>query len=244
MRKEMTWIMAIVLVSCGCLALAATGASKEQLNPSYRQFVEKLRELTPDKAITVNMGVEKDAYQLQEPIEIRFQASKDCYFTLMDISEDGSITFLAPSAKIPPDAKLQGDKAYSSGVLPKSASEYDFGLGITAVPPTGTETLYLFCSPQKLDLVKANFQETPFVIIKPDDKKGLEALLAQLDRFKGKEWSGATVQFQVGAKTAVAPAPKAGMTRGFLPPIKGSGTTGKFWPPIKGSGTSGKTDGK
>jgi len=246
----MVCILAIGLLVCGFFLWSASAAQEAQINPAYQQLIEKLGSLQPGKTIEVNMWMQKDQYNLKEPIEIRFQASKDCYWILMDVSPDRSIAFLAPSYYVR-DNRIKGSKVYSTGANSSPTSEaeklYDFGLKITAAPPGGMETIYLFCSPEKITLFEADFQETQFYTITPDDEKRLKALVVGLDQLQQSEWSGSSVQIHIGPKSKAkfdtrGAAKEIPRKFGALPPIGSTGTTGKFFPPIGSTGTTGKTD--
>ena len=241
MWKQILRVFVITLVSWSILLLSMSMLEAKQLdeyNPTYQQVIKKLESLTPGDTIDVRIGTEKDMYKEGEPLEVRFLASRDSYITLMAISTDGSLLFLAPSHYIQ-DTKIEGGKVYSTGLLSPSAADkealYDFGMKMRVAPPQGIEVINLFCSTEKVELFKADFETEPVYEIKPEDEKRLEALFDSLDQFENTEWSGRSVQIFINMR------PRPGVRKfGGLPPIGSTGTTGKFFPPIGSTGTTGK----
>jgi hypothetical protein len=236
MRKKITCIFTILVVSWSTLSLPILGAQNETSNPIYNQVIEKLESLSPGETIEVKLGIQKEEYNVGEPVEVRFQTSKDCYIVLMDISaaekdsikgeiKYADITFLIPNYKFT-DGKIEGGRVYST--------LYDFGLKIKVGPPYGFDTLNLFCSPEKIELFEPDFGKEPVYTIRSDDEDRLKVLLNRLDQLQQQEWSGTSVSFYIkGAR---------GVPRKFgaLPPIGATGTTGKWFPPISSTGTTGK----
>jgi hypothetical protein len=231
-------VLVSVCIICGLFLTAVSEAQDEPEKTPYELVMEKLETLVPGDAIDVRMGTEKDEYNLDEPFEVRFQVSEDCYIVLMDIGaatqkEDelvyGDITFLIPSFKLT-ENKVEGGRVYST--------LYDFDLPIKVAPPDGYETVNLFCSPEKLDLFDADFDTEKVYTVTPDDTEKLQKLLERLERLEKQEWAGSSVSFLIRD-------PEKGITRGVkkfgaLPPIGATGTTGKFFPPIGATGTTGK----
>ena len=218
-------LLAILMVGwCGWF-LSVAEAQQKEFSPTYTQLMEQLEGLTPGETIDVKMGTAKDHYDLGEPFEMRFQVNKDSHIILMDISTNGDITFIVPSIQVP-DNKVDGQRVYST--------LYDFELEITIAPPSGIETLNLFCSPEKIDFFEVNFEHEPFYTITKDDEERLQDLMARLAQLKNYEWSGGSVQIFIGPKSRAVP-----RKLGALPPIAATGTTGKFFPPIGSTGTTG-----
>lgn len=231
--------------------------------PLHQQVLSQLENLTPTNEIDLKLGTEKDRYRVEEPLEARFTASQDSYMILMRIATDGTITFLAPSRQIP-EPKIQGGRVYSTGssVEPQSEEEalYDLGLRLLTAPPSGTETLNLFCSAEKIELFDADFAKEPFYTITPEDNERLNALSVRLEQLQQVAWSGTSVMIRVGSDPAAASKMKKGVSAspdafagsetqkstgrrrrfGALPPMGATGTTGKFFPPIGATGTTGK----
>lgn len=206
-------------------------------SPIHDKVMQALQQLKPGNAIAVKIGTAKNEYNLGDPFEVRFMADKSCYIFLMDISTNGDISFLAPSA-IVPETKIyiEGQKVYST--------LNDFGLpSIKIGPPGGNEIVNIFCSTEK-DLFGADAGEKLFAkTIKPTDTEELTLLLERLEQLKTKDWSGNSVPFKILSS------PLSGATRGMtsfsgaLPPIDSTGTSGRtLFPPIDSTGTSGKTN--
>lgn len=236
-----------------------------QENPNYIQVLDKLENLTPGDTIAVRMGTTKEQYDVGEAFEARFAANQNCSAVLMRIAANGTITFLAPSSQFP-EFSIQGERVYSTGSLEKSVSGetalYDLGQTLFAGPPSGTETLNLFCSSEPIRLFESDFVKEPVYTIAPDDDDRLLALLDRLDELGQREWAGTSVTVMVGSGPAPVAAPKMKVRQGFsttpetslapaapakvprkfgaVPPIGATGTTGKFFPPIGATGTTGK----
>jgi hypothetical protein len=221
-------LRAMLVVVWGMWFLPVAEAQQEAVSSPYTQLMEQLARLTPSETIDVQMGPEKDQYELGEPFEMRLQVDQDCYIVLMDISTNGDITFIVPSIQVP-EGKVEAQRVYST--------LHDFGLEITIAPPSGIETLNLFCSSEKIELFEADFEREPFYTISKDDQERIQDLMARLEQLQNYEWSGGSVQIFIGPKSRAVP-----RKLGALPPIAATGTTGKFFPPIGSTGTSGKTD--
>jgi hypothetical protein len=273
MDKKITCIFGLLLFSC-CLSFLSdctqttpaqvtktpdqkkkfpmTAVLESKSILTYQQVLAKLESLAPGKTIEVRMGTEKEQYDLGEPFEIRFMASKESYIILMYISADGNITFLAPSRQIPPDTRIKGGQVYSTGspsrLTSKEEALYDLGIRLMTAPPGGVETINLFCSTEKIDLFESDFNKEPFYTIVPNDETRLQELLNRLDQLKQYEWSGTSVKIRIGPEPKFKTGVVRGKTKeiprkfGALPPIGSTGTTGKFFPPIGSTGTTGKTD--
>lgn len=237
MDKYITRLFVILLLPCCVLVLSAGEVFGAKTSPMYEQVLEKLTQLTPGAFIEVRIGTAKQKYEIDEPFEVRFQSNKDCYFVLMHIDADGNITFLAPSAVIP-DNRMKADRVYSTGATVPLASDqkelYDFGMRITASPPRGYETINLFCSVERIDLFKVDFDNEPLYSITPNDEEKLQSLLSRLDQLQKFDWSGTSVTYKVGEVRAVP------RKHGGLKPIGSTGTTGKWFPPVGSTGTTGK----
>jgi hypothetical protein len=113
------------------LLLAETALSQEQ--SLYEQVLNKLESLQPTANIEVNLGTEKDQYDVGEAMEFRFASSQDCHVVLMDIGAAdenayGNITFLMPNHKLS-ETKIIGGRVYST--------LQNFGLKIRVGPPAG-----------------------------------------------------------------------------------------------------------
>lgn len=214
-------------------------------NALYLQVIDKLEQLKPTPGIDVVIGTEKDEYLVTEPMEFRFQANKDCYMVLMDIGAAwltdnkltyGDITFLVPNARFR-DNKIEGGRVYST--------VYDFNLPITVVPPSGYDTVNLFCSPQPFNLFETDFDGQMAYTITPNDDEKLRNLLTHLEQLEQQQWGGSSVSFLIKDPNDPLPLSEA-MARGVrkygaMPPIGATGTTGKgkFFPPIGATGTTG-----
>ena len=97
----------------------------------------------------------------------------------MDISPDGTISFLTPNAQFS-NNKMEADRVYSTLA--------DLKLPLKTAKPTGYETLTLFCSAEKIKLFDANYDENGFYTITKPDEARLQALLARLDLLENAEW--------------------------------------------------------
>ena len=157
-------------------------------SPVYKQVMRKLESLSPGDSIIVDMGTEKDVYNVGDSFEMRFRVSKDSYVTIMHISTTGDITFFAPNS-IVPEAKVEGGRVYST--------LYDFKLPLEVAPPGGYETINLFCNIEKIDLFDADFAKEGFYSIKHDDDERLRDLLRRLEELERHEWSGNSVTIEI-----------------------------------------------
>jgi hypothetical protein len=229
----------MLVLACGLLIALFSEAQEARRQTPYQQLLNTLEHLKPGNTIDIKIGTEKEQYDVGDLLEIRFQTNQDCYPVLMDIStikgktaeEDapGEIIFFLPNYQFPGE-KIAGGRVYST--------LSDFGLKIRAASPYTYETCNILCSPQKLDLFKADFSKERYYTIQPDDEQRLTALVEQLAQLQHVEWSGNSLQIQTGPSVRSRGIRKSGA----LPPIGSTGTTGKWFPPIGSTGTTGKTD--
>ena len=207
-----------------------TEAQEAGFSSAYEELMDRLENLTPGETIEVNMGTEKDQYDLDDPFEIRFQVSKESYIILMHISSKGDITFIAPSAQVP-DNKVEAQRVYST--------LQDFEMNIKIAPPTGVEIINIFSSTEKIDLFDADFTTEPFYTISKDNEERIKSLISRLDQLNDLEWSGTSVQILIGQKP-VATSRAVSRKFGAIPPVGTTGTAGKFFPPVGTTGSAGK----
>jgi hypothetical protein len=196
LRKS--WIIQTIQME-GLTSRGGITKGREQKNspPLYDQIAAKLGSLKPTGRIQVDIGTEKEQYEIGDPFEIRFRTDQDCYVILMDIGsaetdQDGEITFWLPNGKYP-DNKITGDKVYST--------LHDFDMNITIGPPQGFETIHIFCSTEKIDLFATDFKAKKYYTITPDDEGRLKNLLESLDRLKDYEWSMGFVTIHTGSSS-------------------------------------------
>ncbi|MCP4372782.1 MAG: DUF4384 domain-containing protein [Deltaproteobacteria bacterium] len=251
MKNTIIITCTIILLSGSGFWCSSTEAQEQEVSPLYDNVMEKLENLTPGDTMGVLVGTEKEQYDFGSELEIRFMASKDCYITLMSISNEldtsnkyvpGGIVFFIPGKGFS-NKKIEAERVYST--------TEDLDLTIVVAPPDGLETINLFCSPEKIKLFEANLEEGLY-IIQPHDEKRLQALSDRLDQLSQYEWAGNSTSILLGK----APKISTGTTRGtskiwkgdfaqpnaskFFPPIETTGTGGKFFPPIETTGTGGK----
>ncbi|MDY0091573.1 MAG: DUF4384 domain-containing protein [Candidatus Vecturithrix sp.] len=224
-------IIGLLLLSC-LIFWSFAEAQETSFSPEYEKLIHTLEDLTSVESIEVRMGTEKEEYNLGDPFELRFQVSRESYITLMDISPEGDITFIVPSIKVS-ENKIEPDKVYST--------LHHFDLPIKIAPPTGYETINLFCTTEQFAFFDATFEQEPFYTIKKDDKERLSALIARLEQLKEMEWAGTSVQFFIRSATR-GPVTSPVRKFGAIPPVESTGTSGKFFPPLDPTGTTGKTE--
>ncbi len=225
-NRSRTTIFIMLLLS---LFLHTKSGAQEQpaFSETYKQVMETLEHLTPGETVQVDMGTEKEVYNIGDSFEMRFRVSEDSYVTMMHISTTGDILFFAPNKNVP-EAKIEGQRVYST--------LYDFKLPIEVASPGGYETINLFCSPEKIDLFQTDFDKEVFYTIQHDDEQRLKDLKVRLEQLQQHEWSGKSVTIEIRGTRAFLK--KVG---GTLPPIGSTGTSGKFFPPIGSTGTAGKS---
>jgi hypothetical protein len=257
MYKKILGMVIIVVLSWSVFMLLPDREAQDKpSNPVYEQVIEKLENLLPGETIEAQIGTEKEEYKVDEPFEIRFQTSKDCYVVLMNIAAGeqdpesgevkyGEISFLLPYSNAL-DNKIEGGRVYSTS--------HDFGLDLKATPPYGYGTINIFCSPEKIELFESDFgQEQMFYTIKPDDEDRLRMLLTRLDQLQQSEWSGSSVSFLIkkdqgklqewlggNISSLFKGRQKTSSKFGALPAVGSTGTTEKFFPPIGATGSTGK----
>ncbi len=228
MRKRTGTILVMVVLLLSVFHDTGANAQEQPIfSETYKQVIKTLETLSPGDSIQVDMGTEKDTYNVGDSFEMRFRVSKDSYVTIMHISTSGDILFFAPNSAVP-EVQVEGQRVYST--------LYDFNLPIEVAPPGGYETINLFCSPKKIDFFQTDFDTESFYEIKHDDESRLKDLQKRLEQLQRQEWSGNSVTIEIKGTRAFLK--KAG---GALPPIGSTGTSGKFFPPIGSTGTAGKS---
>lgn len=251
--KRILSVLIIGIVGLGLSgAIDAIAQEKKEEKPLYLQVIEKLENLKPRQTIDVAIGTEKAEYSLDEYVEIRFQANKECYAVLMDIGAAqkdlqtneilyGDITFLVPSAQVL-DNKIEGERVYST--------VNDFKMNIKTAKPAGYETINFFCMPAKFDLFDPALISGGGYTIKPNETEKLTQLLERLNQLEQVEWSGSSVSFLIqDPELLVKNSTGEGNTRdikkyGAIPPIGSTGSagaSGKLFPPIGSTGSAGAT---
>jgi hypothetical protein len=210
-------LFTVVLLSSILMGAPGEAQQESTENPAYEKLMQTLESLKPAESIEVRMGTEKEEYSLGDDFEIRFQVSQESYITLMDISPEGDITFIMPSIKVQ-DNHVEADQVYST-------LEH-FELPMKIAPPTGYETVNLFCTTEEFAFFDSNFEQEPFYTIKKDDEERLNALIDRLEKLSGITWSGTSVQFFIRSSTRSA-APPTSRKFGAIPPIDSTGTTGR-----------------
>jgi hypothetical protein len=260
--SEIGLILSVSVMLTACAGGTQPPAPKTDL-AVYEEVLTMLENLQPTNPIAVDLGATKAFYAPDEPLELRFAANADCYAALMRIQPDGTISFLLPNAQTP-QVKLIKNVVYSTGRLPDSAAVengilYDFGVPLTPSSQVGTDVYNLFCSATLLPFEGLNLLQMPEYSLTPKDTPQLQALLSSLQRLTGMEWSGTSVQVEVGAvmfqmkevpekqikgaapEIGPAPAPAGPMKArkfGAIKPIGATGTTGhQLFPPINGGAT-------
>lgn len=228
---NMRTIIVFLLLS-SIMSWSSVQAQETTFSPEYEKLIQILEDLKPVESFEVRMGTEKEEYNLGDPFELRFQVSQESYITLMDISPEGDITFIVPSIKVR-ENKVEADKVYSTLL--------HFELPIKIAPPTGYETINLFCTTEPFTFFDATFEQEPFYTIKKDDKERLSALIARLEQLKEMAWAGTSVQFFIRSATRGA-GPSPARKFGAIPPVESTGTSGVFFPPLDPTGTTGKTE--
>ncbi len=226
--------MVCIVVGIVLMSFAFAEAEQQQFSETYNKVMKSIEQLTPSQSFKVVMGTEKDTYEIFDPLEIRFQSEKACYLTLMDISTNGDITFLAPSQYIP-ETQIEAQRVYST--------LNDFELKMKTSPPAGYETLNFFCTTEKVNFFDADFQKEPVYTIPRDDDERLNALLKTLESLKQQDWAGTSASFFIRGRSAVAGGQKGMIAkRGMLKPIDATGSTGRMLWPVDATGSTGHTE--
>ena len=242
----------------GCMVLSSllsAHAEQSKFSDAYNKVMDALEQLKPGEKFSVVMETENDAYESGAPLEIRFKSEKACYLTLMDISPNGDLTFLAPSKSLP-DNKIEAGRVYST--------RNDFKMEIHAAALEGDEAVNLFCTVKPFAFFKADVQKEAAYTISSQDETRLSALLKRLHALGKWEWAGSGAAFMIRGRAPIPadakepdvlfyriPMPAEtgesgtqGLSkRGMLPGAPSAGTQGKrLFPPAPSTGTTGHAD--
>ncbi len=256
-RRILGVVGGMILSGLLSAAHAEQPAAQPEFSNAYHNVMNTLEQLQPSQQTAVALETDKDAYNIGEPVEIRFKSENACYPTLMEISANGDLVFLLPN-KDNPEAKIEAGKVYST------RDNFKIDARVAASP--GVEALNLFCTAKPFAFFKADFQKEPIYAIRSQDKKRLRTLLTRLNKLEKQAWAGNSALVTIHSPAPVLdegpasapPAPIEGKEggkepttmffmmpskRGMLPGAPTSGTAGKrLFPPAPTTGTAGHAD--
>ena len=102
---------------------------------------------SPDFKINIRTDRGKNpSYKINDLISFEFEADRDCYLTLIDISTDGSITILFPN-KYNYDNRVEAGETY---IIPAK----DMGYQVRVTGPAGNEMVKAIATEEPVDISK------------------------------------------------------------------------------------------
>ncbi len=126
----------------------------------------------------MQLWTDRTTYRVGEPIHFYFRAERDCYLNLVDINSEGEISLLFPN-RFDSNNSVQGGKTYR---IPGD----NYGFGLEAMPPTGTDRIYAIASTRPLDIFNHDFARDAFVTMTKGTTRGIDVkgIGVRLDRAK------------------------------------------------------------
>jgi hypothetical protein len=172
---------------------------------STQNILQKLSQIKQSQpSFNIKLKVDKEKYQLGDPIEFSFRVDRDCYLTLIEVATEGVVRVIYPN-KLCPDNFVKAGKNYS---IPR-----DCNFQINLSGPSGIERLKAIATTWKTDIFRMNFQNEEYFFFegKPDDKVIINGLdnLAKALKNKGT-WSETSLDFEV-LETAPSKRKKRGL---------------------------------
>lgn len=147
---------------------------------------------SPGEELRVKVWTDKESYRVGERMQVSFQATHDCWVTLIDINPSGAATVVFPNA-FHRDNAVRAGKVY---VIPDESMAFDF----TLEPPAGVEIVRAVASRAPVesvsDVLATISEQNPFAsVVDP-------AILTRGIRVEGRKarpgtWADAVTRFVI-----------------------------------------------
>jgi hypothetical protein len=112
-------------------------------------------------SLGVKVWTSKESYRVGEHMQVSFQATHDCYVTLIDINPNGAATIVFPNA-FHRDNAVRGGRVYA---IPDDNMAFEF----TIEPPAGVELIRVVASRAPVesvaDVLSAIGEQNPFAAV-------------------------------------------------------------------------------
>jgi len=141
---------------------------------------------TQEPGMSAQISLAKGSYTVGEAIEISFNLNRAAYVYLCDVSPDGRVTLLFPSA-------IEPNNHVESGIHTIPGRGYTLRVD----DPAGTETLYLFAASSRISAFPTSYG-SGFVVLSADPTGFRDSVLRVLQsQFETADWAFDSHAFSV-----------------------------------------------
>ena len=147
---------------------------------------------TASRDIAVSRAIAKNDYRIGDRIVVRFQASRDCYLTLLNIGTSGKLTILFPNA-LHPENRITANTLYE---IP--GPDYGFSYILEGEP--GLEKLKAIATLEKVSLMETQFSPDGafFATRQPTAAaRDIAIVKEKTSTLPADKWTEASCEFQV-----------------------------------------------
>ncbi len=179
--------------SANSASSAREESQKATTSPKEESYLQKLIEIhnkqsTFEIKLWLNNQAKTKNFKIGSKIHFFFQASRDCYLTLMDISTDGTINILFPN-KFQPTNFIQAGRVYD---IP---GDYQFDMTITG--PEGIERVKAIATLQPVNLFDFDFSKNNFDSMPYGDSRAVRGVGGLINKLEKQNWAEAEVSFEI-----------------------------------------------
>ena len=131
-------------------------------------------------------------YRIGDKISVRFQSTRDCYLTLMNIGTSGKLIILFPNA-LHRDNRISANQVYE---IP--GHEYDFEYQLQG--PPGIERLKAIATLEKVDLLEVQLASDGSLFLTEAPAaaaRDIAVMKRAVDEISSQQWAEDTWEFQV-----------------------------------------------
>jgi len=147
---------------------------------------------TGRRDIAVTPAAAKPQHRIGDNVVVSFEASRDCYLTLLNIGTSGKLTILYPNA-LHPDNRAKGGSVYR---IP--APEYGFEYRLQG--PPGVEKLKAIATLERVELLESNFAPdgSPFRTVRAEQgARDIAIIKKNVAEIPAADWAEAEYDFKV-----------------------------------------------
>lgn len=161
-RNFLVLLVMLVFVFASVSMIAEETKSKQVV----AEKIQKIKNPKSDFQIKLAVNKKDATYKAGEVIKLKFNSTKDCYLTLIDVGTDGKVTIFFPN-KFQKDIKIKAGETYS---VPGKDAKWL----LRVKGPAGKEVIKAIATLDKKELIKKEdlepaTDEAPFQVV--DDEK-------------------------------------------------------------------------
>ena len=162
---------------------------------SYLERLVNISNPRPSLKIKLWLSAAKETLAIGSPIHFLFQASRDCYLTLLDISTDGAINVLFPN-------KFRQQNYIKAGKTYNIPGDYNFEMKVTG--PEGLEKIKAIATLKPVDLFEFDFSKNAFDSMPFGDSRAMRGVGGIKSNLKQQDWAETTISFTIKKQTTGA----------------------------------------